>query len=242
MLLEHGKPFNLDEDCFKAFSELKKALVTAPVVIAPDWSIPFGLMRDASDHSVGAVLGQRKNKIFHSIYYASKTLAIAQINYTTTKKELLAVVFAFDKFIAYLVGTKVIVYTDHAVIKYMISKKDTKPRLIRWILLLQEFDLEIKNMKWTENQVVDHLSRLEADTSTLTKQDITETFPDEQLLMLQHAQMLQQVGLPWYVDFAKNLVSELLPPDLSCQQNFFFFIMVETTGEIHIYIGYAQTM
>ena len=123
--------FYFDEDCFKAFSELKKALVTAPVVIAPNWSILFELMRDASDHSIGVVLGQRKNKIFHSIYYASKTLAIAQINYTTTEKELLAVVFAFDKFRVYLVGTKVIIYTDHGAIKYLISNKDAKLRLIK---------------------------------------------------------------------------------------------------------------
>ena len=88
------------------------------------------------------MLGQRKDKIFHSVYYASKTLTQAQINYITTEKELLAVVFAFDKFRAYLVGTKVTVYTDHAAIKHLISKRDAKPRLIRWILLLQEFDLE----------------------------------------------------------------------------------------------------
>ena len=86
-----------------------------------------------------------------------------------TEKELLAVVFVFDKFIAYLVGTKVIVYTNHAVIKYLISNKDAKPRLIRWILLLQEFDLEINNRKGIENQVADHLSRLKANASTLTK-------------------------------------------------------------------------
>ena len=73
---------------------------------------------------------------FHSIYYASKTLVDAQVNYTTTKKELLAVVFAFDKFRSYLVGAKVFVYTDHAAIKYLIDKKDDKPRLIRWVLLL----------------------------------------------------------------------------------------------------------
>ena len=100
-------------------------------------------------------------------------------------------VFAFDKFKAYLVGTQVIVYTDHAAIRYLILKKDAKPRLIRRILLLQEFDLKIKDMKMTENQVADHLSRLEVDASTLTKPNITETFPYEQLLMLQHAQMLQ---------------------------------------------------
>ena len=83
-------------------------------------------MCDASDWAVGAVLGQRKEKIFHSIYYASKTLNTAQINYTTTEKELLAVVFAFEKFRSYLMGTKVIIHTDHAAIKYLISKKGCK--------------------------------------------------------------------------------------------------------------------
>ena len=98
--------------------------------------MPFELMCDVSDHSVGAVLGQRKDKMFYFIYYVSKTLANAQLNYTTTKKELLVVVFAFDKFKAYLIGTKVTIYIDHSTIKYLISKKDAKPRLIRWILLL----------------------------------------------------------------------------------------------------------
>ena len=127
---------------------------------------------------------------------------------------MLAVVFAFDKFRAYLVGTKVTVYTDHAAIKYLISKKDVKPRLIRWILLLQEFDLKIKDRKGTENQVADHLSRLEADTGTLTRKNITETFPDEQLMVVQQAHMLQQSESPWYADFANYLVSGLLPPEL----------------------------
>ena len=127
---------------------------------------------------------------------------------------MLAVVFAFDKFRAYLVGTKVTVYTDHAAIKHLISKKDAKSRLMRWILLLREFDLEIKDRNGTENQVADHLSKLEADASTLTKEDITETFLDEQLLIIQQAQMLQQSGFPWHADFANYLVSGLLPPEL----------------------------
>lgn len=217
-LLEHDKPFYFDKECHQAFGELKKALITAPVIISPNWTLPFELMCDASDHSVGAVLGQIKDKVFHSIYYASKTLTKTQINYTTIEKELLAVVFAFDKFRAYLVGTRVTVYTDHTAIRYLISKKDVKPRLIRWILLLQEFDLESKDRKGTENQVADHLSRLEADTSTLTRKDITETFHDEQLLVVQQAQMLQQSESPWYADFANYLVSGLLPPELKFQE------------------------
>ena len=107
-------------------------------------------MCDASDYAVGVVLGQRKARIFHAIYYASKTLTDTQLNYTTTEKELLAVVFAFDKFRAYLLGTKVIVFTDHSAIKYLIAKKDAKSRLIQWILLLQEFDLEIHDRKGSE--------------------------------------------------------------------------------------------
>ncbi|KAH9792219.1 hypothetical protein KPL71_004032 [Citrus sinensis] len=208
--IEHDKPFHFDKECLQAFGELKKALITAPVVISPNWTLPFELMCNASDHSVGAVLGQMKDKVFHSIYYASKTFTPIQINYTTTEKELLAVGFAFDKFRAYLVGTKVTVYTDHAAIKYLISKKDAKLRLIRWILLLQEFDLEIKDRKGTENQVADHLSRLGADNSTLTRKGITETFPDEQLLVVQQAQILQQSESPWYADFANYLVNQVI--------------------------------
>jgi hypothetical protein len=106
------------------------------------------------------VLGQTKNKKHHVIAYTSKTLTGAQLNYATSGKELLAVVFAIDKFRSYLVGAKVIIYTDHTALKYLLTKKDAKPRLIRWILLLQEFDLEIKDKKKVENLVAYHLSRM----------------------------------------------------------------------------------
>ena len=104
-------------------------------------------MCDASDFVVGAVLGQTNDKKHYAIAYASKTLARPQLNYATTEKELLAVVFAIDKFRSYLVGAKVIVYMDHAALKYLLTKKDAMPQLIRWILLLQEFDIEIRDKK-----------------------------------------------------------------------------------------------
>lgn len=158
------------------------------------------------------MLGQRKNKVFHSIYYASKTLDSTQANYTVTEKEMMALVFAFDKFRSYLVGTKVIVFTDHATIRYLFNKKDAKPRLIRWILLLQEFDLEIKDRKGNENQIADHLSRLEDFSHVNEGEQIREEFPNEQLMALDISQV------PWYADIVNLMVSGEYPPGATTQQ------------------------
>jgi hypothetical protein len=117
-------------------------------------------MCDASNYVVGAVLGETKDKKHHAIACASKTLTGPQLNYSTTKKELLAIFYAIDKFRSYLLGANVIVYTDHADLKYLLTKKDANPRLIRWSLLLQEFYLEIKDKKRVENSTADHLSRM----------------------------------------------------------------------------------
>jgi len=200
----------------EAFETLKKKLITAPIVIAPDWTLPFELMCDASNYTLGAVLGQRVNKVFHVIYYASRTLNDAQINYATTEKEFLAVVFAFDKFRSYLLGSKTTIWTDHAAIKYLMNKHDAKPRLIRWILLLQEFDVEIKDRKGSDNQMADHLSRLEPNEEI--EEDvlpINEKFADEQLMGV-------TVG-PWFADIANYLVNEVLPKGMSFQQKKRFF-------------------
>jgi hypothetical protein len=137
-LLAKATSFNFDEACLDAFETLRSLLSSAPIMMTPNWSLPFEIMCDASDYAVGAVLGQREDKLPHAIYYASKTLLEAQANYTTTEKKLLAVVFALDKFRSYLLGSNV--YSDHAALRHLMAKKETKPRLIRWILLLQEFD------------------------------------------------------------------------------------------------------
>jgi hypothetical protein len=135
-LLAKDAPFEFTDECLAAFHTLKKALVSAPIIQPPDWSLSFEIMCDASDYTIGVVLGQTKDKKHHAIAYASKTLIGAQLNYATIEKELLAIIFAIDKFMSYLVGAKVIIYTDHAGLKYLLTKKDPKPHLIRWILLL----------------------------------------------------------------------------------------------------------
>lgn len=137
-------------------------------------------MCDASDFAIGAFMGQRKDKKIHVIYYASRTLDEAQMNYATTKKELLVVMFALDKFCSYLVGAKTIIYNGHTAIRYLLRKKDAKSRLLRWILLLQEFDLEIKDNKGTENIVADHLSRL--DNIKAGPVPINDDFPYDRLI------------------------------------------------------------
>nr|XP_016473489.1 PREDICTED: uncharacterized protein LOC107795375 [Nicotiana tabacum] len=166
-------------DCIIAFDTLKEKLSTATVVVSPDWSQPFEVMCDATDTTVGVVLGQRKDKIFRPIYYAR---------------------------------TKVTIFTDHAALKYLLAKKDARPRLLRWILLLQEFDLEIKDKKGTENQVADHLSRLE--DPPLEFNEIKEEFPDEHIFSVDSV----VTQPPWFADIANYLVGRWTPQDLSYQQ------------------------
>ena len=132
-----------------------------------------------------------------AICYASKTLIESHINYTTTEKELLVVVYALEKFRPYILGSKIIIYTDHAALKDLLSKKEAKPRLIQWVLRLQEFDLEIKDKKGSKNSVVDHLPRLHISGG----EDIRDTFPDEHLLVISsHA--------PWYAHIVTGSIPE----------------------------------
>ncbi|KAI3776250.1 hypothetical protein L1987_46023 [Smallanthus sonchifolius] len=214
-LLEKDVPFVFDKECLQAFDFLKEKLVSAPILVSPDWSLPFELMCDASDYAVGAVLGQRRENHFHPIYYASKTLNDTQENYTTTEKELLAVVFAFDKFRSYLVLSKTIVFTDHAALRYLFQKKDAKPHLIRWILLLSEFDIEIKDKKGAENVVADHLSRLEHPSrEEIREEAIGDRFPHESIDFI----AAEKEGLPWFSDLANYLTNGYVMKDMNAQQ------------------------
>nr|GFA04966.1 DNA-directed DNA polymerase [Tanacetum cinerariifolium] len=128
------------------------------------------------------VLGQIIEKHFRLIHYASKTMNQAEANYTTTEKEMLAVVYAFEKFRSYLIMTKSFVYTDHSALKYLFAKKDAKARLLHWILLLQEFDFKVINTRGAENYAADHLSRLENPyENVFDPKEINGTFPLETL-------------------------------------------------------------
>ncbi|RDX97981.1 Retrovirus-related Pol polyprotein, partial [Mucuna pruriens] len=151
--------FIFDQSCVDAFQELKKRLTSAPILQAPNWELLFELMCDASNSTLGAVLGQRVGKKLHIIAYAFQTMDAAQVNYTTNEKELLAIMFALDKFRLYLLGSKIVVFSDHITLKYLLKK----------------------DKKGVENAVADHLSRLERDAESIP---IRDEFPDEQILRL----------------------------------------------------------
>ncbi|GJY66782.1 reverse transcriptase domain-containing protein [Tanacetum coccineum] len=162
-----------------------------------------------------AVLGQKDGKTFHPIYFASKTLNSAQQKYTVTEKELMAVVFAFDKFRSYLILSKTIVHTDHSALRHLFKKQDAKPRLIRLILLLQEFDIEIKDRERTKNVAADHLSRLEND-ETSHDSEVDDNFPRETLMEI-------KINEPWFANFANYLVDNIIPKGMTYQQKNKFF-------------------
>nr|GEW76368.1 reverse transcriptase domain-containing protein [Tanacetum cinerariifolium] len=217
-LLEKETPFVFSKECVDAFDTLKKKLTESPILVVPDWNLPFELMCDVSDFAIGAVLGQDKTKHFQPIHYASKTMTEAQIHYTTTKKEMLAVVYAFEKFRSYLVLSKNIVYTDHSALKYLLNKQDAKPRLLWWVLLLQEFDITIHDKKGSENLAADHLSRLEnPHKDMLENKDINENFPLETLGSLSNG------STSWFFDIANFHAKNFIKKGLTSQQKKKFF-------------------
>nr|GEY68352.1 reverse transcriptase domain-containing protein [Tanacetum cinerariifolium] len=220
-LFEKDAVFDFNKECIEAFGLLKEKLTNAPIMVSPNWSQLFELMCNASDFAVGAVLRQREGKQFFPIHFASKTLNNAQQNYTVTKKELFVVVFAFDKLRSYLVLSNTVVFIDYSALKYLFAKQDAKPRLIRWILLLQEFDIEIENKKGAGNVTADHLSHLEdPNLKELRDEDIDDNFPDE---ILMNVSSNDEDGTPWFADFANYLVGKILRKGLTYAQRCKFF-------------------
>jgi hypothetical protein len=202
-LLAKDAPFVFTEECLQSFHTLKKALISTPVIQPLDWHLPFEIMCDANDYAVRAVLSQSKDKKHYVISYTSKTLAGPQLNYATTEKEHLATIFAIEKFRSYFVGTKVNVYTDHATFKYLLMKKDAKPHMIQWILLLQEFNLEIRDKKGVENSVANHLSHLQFEE--FAKLPINDYMRDDTLLKVSTTN-------PWYANIVNYSVAGYIPP------------------------------
>ncbi|XP_013728551.1 uncharacterized protein LOC106432247 [Brassica napus] len=190
--------FDFDIECLAAFHTIKGALVSAPVVQPPDWDLPFEVMTDASDFAVGAVLGQRKDKKLHVIYYARKTMDETQCRYATTEKELLAIVFAFEKFISYLVGSKVIVHTDHATLKYLLTKKDAKPRM----KIEDDSSLD-------EEHTVEHVNAigLRFAEQPLSITSDCSRVPEQPVAVIQK----QYSHLPWFAVIANFLAAEKEP-------------------------------
>ena len=148
-----------------------------------------------------------------AIFYASKTLNGPQLHYYVTEKELLAFIFALENFRSYVLGSKIVVYSNHSALKFLLKMKEAKPRLIKWVLLLHEFDLEIKDKKGVENVVADNLSRLNVITSI----PISTNFPNEYILFAQGK------ALPWYAHIVNYLMTSLVSQDWLYQKKRKFF-------------------
>ena len=190
-------------------------------------------MYDANDFAIGVVLEQREEGKHYVVYYARKMMNEAQRNYTTTEKEMLAVIYALDKFRAYLVGSDIIIFTNHSALKYLLTKQNAKARLITWVLLLQEFNLQIKDKNGVENVVADHLLRLTIEHNTHNL-PINDEFPEESLILVENT--------PWYAHIANFLVTGELPADWKAQYMKFFLAKIHSYywEELFLYKYYVD--
>ena len=146
-----------------AFEHFKQKLSETPILRGPNWSLSFHISTDASDSSLGVVLGQKENQVHYVIYFISKNITLAELNYTIIEKEFLVVVHVVNKFRHYITGYEVFVHIDHSAIRFLMNKPITNGRITRWLLLLQEFNITIMDRQGKENQVVDFLSRLHTE-------------------------------------------------------------------------------
>lgn len=150
-LLVKDVNFISEDSCQKAFEDLKLKLSETPILRGPNWTLPFHISTDASNTTLGVVLGQKKEQLHHAIYFISKNLTPVELNYTVTEKEFLAVIFAINKFCHYITGYEVFFHTNHSAIRYLMNKPITNSRVTRWLLLLQEFNITIIDRPGKEN-------------------------------------------------------------------------------------------
>eukprot|EP00253_Pinus_taeda_P029632 PITA_29632 len=200
-LLTKYSEFKWDHDSQTAFETLITRISEAPILRGPNWKLPFHISKDASDTALGATFSQ-KNLVLYAIYYTNKNLTPTGLNYTVTEKEFLAVIHAINKFKHYITGYETFIHTDHSTIIYLINKPITNGRVIRWLLLLQEFNITVLDRPGKQNIVADFLSMIHN-----TKEDslVEDKFPDEYLFAV-------TTKTHWYVDIASYLVTRKLPP------------------------------
>jgi len=207
-LLAKDIEFHWTNSCQNAFQILKEKLSVAPILRGPNWSLPFHISTDASDTAIGASLGQKENLFNYAIYFISKNLTPAELNYTVTEKEMLAVIHAVNKFRHYITGYQVFIHTDHSAIKYLMNKPITNGIITRWLLLLQEFNITIQDRPGKENQVANFLSRIHSPNDP---NPVLDNFPDEHLFAI-------TIKTPWFANIANYLSTGKFPTQFSKKQ------------------------
>lgn len=206
--LRENVEFKWSDKCDTAFTDLKKLLLTTPVLHGPNWELPFHISIDVSYAEIGAVLRQDEDRKPYAIYYISKNITTAELNYTVTKNEFLAITYAINKFRHYITSYQVFLYIGHSAIRYLANKPNTNGRVTCWLLLLPKFDITIKDCPGKENPVADFLSRVPKINDLLV---VDDQFPDENLFVI-------VVKMPWYVDVANYLAVGKLPRNLTARE------------------------
>ena len=176
---------------------MRAKISVAPILRGPHWTLPFHISTNASDMAIGGVLGQKEGQSPYAIYFISKNISPAELNYTVTEKEFLAVVYSINKFCNYIIGYKVFVHTYHSAIIFLMNKPITNGRVTRWLLILQEFNITVIDRPGKENLVADFLSRIPHDSDT---KPIDDTFPNEHLFVVSNQ-------TPWFASIANYLAT-----------------------------------
>jgi hypothetical protein len=204
-LLIKDVDFFWTEQCQTAFETLKSKLYVEPVLRGPNWPLPFHISIDASDIAIEGVLGQKEDQRSYYIYFVSKKLSSAELNYTVIEKELLAVVHAINKFRHYITGYEVFVHIDHSAIRFLMNKPIIDDRVTKWLLLLQEFNIIVLERPRKYNVVANFLSRIKNEDDDIP---VDDSFPDEHLFAL-------SVNTPWFADMKNYLATRKLLSHLS---------------------------